>query len=110
MKELIDKQQKEIHNMKKLLKRFKDYNDEDEDEDEEEEDEEPLTKDRSKLVELGGRKFLGISKFKGNITVSIREFYEKDGELLPGKKGINLKLNEYKKLKKGLNKIDKKLE
>lgn len=27
-----------------------------------------------------------ISEFKGNTMIAIREFYEKDGKMLPGKK------------------------
>ena len=29
---------------------------------------------------------MGISEFKGKYMVNIREYYEKDGEVLPGKK------------------------
>ena len=29
---------------------------------------------------------MGITEFKGNNMISIREYYEKDGEALPGKK------------------------
>jgi hypothetical protein len=33
-----------------------------------------------------GTRRLGISEFKGNTLVNIREYYEKDGQMLPGKK------------------------
>ncbi len=29
---------------------------------------------------------MGITEFKGTIMINIREYYEKDGEALPGKK------------------------
>ena len=35
-----------------------------------------------------GALFFQVSTFKGKRLVSLREFYEKDGQLLPGKKGI----------------------
>lgn len=41
--------------------------------------------------------------------VDIREFYEKDGETLPGKKGIMLKYEEWNILKKYIPEIDKAL-
>ncbi|XP_067626137.1 RNA polymerase II transcriptional coactivator [Eurosta solidaginis] len=39
-----------------------------------------------------------INEFKGRRMVDIREFYEKNGEILPGKKGISLQPNQWKKL------------
>ncbi|KAG2493394.1 hypothetical protein HYH03_008522 [Edaphochlamys debaryana] len=42
------------------------------------------------VVELGGKKRASISRFGGRISVDLREFYEKNGQLLPGQKGIAL--------------------
>ena len=36
--------------------------------------------------ELSGKRRVGVSEFKGNTMVNIREYYEKDGGMLPGKK------------------------
>ncbi|QIW94903.1 hypothetical protein AMS68_000421 [Peltaster fructicola] len=36
-----------------------------------------------------------VSEFKGKTMISIREFYEKDGKMLPGKKGISLTLEQF---------------
>jgi len=58
-----------------------------EEEDEEEEDSWSLEKN----------KFVKIREFKGKIYVDIREFYEKNGQLLPGKKGISLPVDQWKK-------------
>jgi hypothetical protein len=35
---------------------------------------------------LSGKRRIGISEFKGKRMMNIREYYEKDGEMLPGKK------------------------
>lgn len=47
------------------------------------------------------------SEFKGKWYVMIREFYEdEDGEMKPGKKGINLKLEEWNEIVEKINEID----
>lgn len=37
---------------------------------------------------------MAISEFKGNTTVALREYYEKDGKMLPGKAGLNLTIEQ----------------
>ncbi|CRG90423.1 hypothetical protein PISL3812_07467 [Talaromyces islandicus] len=39
-----------------------------------------------------------ISTFRGKTLVSIREYYEKDGQDLPGKKGISLPVEQFNAL------------
>ncbi|EPS44269.1 hypothetical protein H072_1770 [Dactylellina haptotyla CBS 200.50] len=49
--------------------------------------------------ELGGKsRRVTVSEFKGNVLVSVREYYEKDGKSLPGKKGISMTLDQFNQL------------
>ena len=41
---------------------------------------------------LDKSKFVKVREFRGKILIDIREFYEKDGELRPGKKGMPFSL------------------
>ncbi|XP_016982128.1 RNA polymerase II transcriptional coactivator [Drosophila rhopaloa] len=47
---------------------------------------------------LEGLRQVRINEFRGRKMVDIREFYEKSGETLPGKKGISLSIKQWKKL------------
>ncbi|XP_050520062.1 RNA polymerase II transcriptional coactivator [Daktulosphaira vitifoliae] len=47
---------------------------------------------------LERNRFVKVRDFKGKLYVDIREFYEKDGNLLPGKKGISLTMQQWNKL------------
>ncbi|XP_065207713.1 RNA polymerase II transcriptional coactivator [Planococcus citri] len=67
------------------------------------------TKDEDEGFHLGNNRFVKVREFRGKVMVDIREFYEKDGELLPGKKGIALSATQWKKFKDMVNDIDEKL-
>ncbi|RZC32908.1 activated RNA polymerase II transcriptional coactivator p15 [Asbolus verrucosus] len=49
--------------------------------------------------DLGKNRFVKLSEFKGKWYVNIREFYNADGELRPGKKGIMLTMEQWQKFK-----------
>jgi hypothetical protein len=59
---------------------------------------------------LTKNKRVSISSFKGKAMVNIREFWEKDGEWLPTKKGISLTKDVWKTFKKLVKDIDQALE
>ncbi|KAK4054536.1 hypothetical protein OIV83_001030 [Microbotryomycetes sp. JL201] len=58
------------------------------------------------FVQLPGSKRVMISKFKGKKLINIREMYEKDGEIKPGKKGIALTPEQFQVLKKSIPLIE----
>ena len=39
------------------------------------------------IIQLSKMRYATVSEFRGKVMVGIREFYEADGELRPGKKG-----------------------
>ena len=55
---------------------------------------------------LDNKKRITVHKFKGQIKVDIREFYDSNGEMRPGKKGISLSLDNWEKLKGFIDNID----
>ncbi|KAL4768922.1 transcriptional Coactivator p15-domain-containing protein [Aspergillus nidulans var. acristatus] len=48
--------------------------------------------------EISKMRRVTISSFRGKTMVNIREYYEKDGEELPGKKGISLPIDQFSSL------------
>lgn len=61
-------------------------------------------------LDLGGKKRAEISSFKGMALLSLREFYEKDGAWLPGKRGISLTKPQVEALVAGAAKLNDALE
>uniref|UniRef100_A0A069DP17 Putative rna polymerase ii transcriptional coactivator n=1 Tax=Panstrongylus megistus TaxID=65343 RepID=A0A069DP17_9HEMI len=47
---------------------------------------------------LGNKRFAKVRSFRGKLMIDIREFYEDNGEMKPGKKGICLQVAQWKKL------------
>eukprot|EP01137_Pigoraptor_chileana_P003399 Opistho-2@43517 len=62
--------------------------------------------DAKDYFDLGNNKRLSVRDFKGRWFVDIREFYDANGEMKPGKKGIALGLDQWKKLRSFVDKID----
>ena len=48
------------------------------------------------------RRKVTISSFKGKVFVDIREWYEKEGVLAPGQKGLSLAPEQWAKLREAL--------
>eukprot|EP00392_Amoebophrya_sp_AT5.2_P015458 g15664.t1 len=49
-------------------------------------------------IDLGGKKKFTYSQYQGKYYVGIREYWEKDGQELPGKKGITLTVESFRKI------------
>ncbi|KAF7505764.1 hypothetical protein GJ744_000435 [Endocarpon pusillum] len=60
--------------------------------------------------EISRMRRVTISEFKGKRMVNIREFYEKDGQVLPGKKGISMTVEQYSALVDIMPQLEKALE
>ncbi|BFY97220.1 hypothetical protein BsWGS_00260 [Bradybaena similaris] len=58
------------------------------------------------MFQLGKMRFATVNEFRGKVMVGIREYYEKDGELRPGKKGISLSAEQWQALKDKIADID----
>lgn len=50
------------------------------------------------VVSIGPSRQVTVRKYKSTVLVDIREFYEKDGEQLPGRKGISLTAPQWQSL------------
>lgn len=59
---------------------------------------------------MGYNKFAKVREFKGKLYVDIREYYNKDGDMLPGKKGISIAAADWQKLKDAIPEIDEALK
>jgi len=65
--------------------------------------------DESFFIDLGSNKRASVSALGGKLMISLREHYEKDGKMLPGKKGISLPPDQWMKLCAVADKLTEKL-
>ncbi|KAL2055249.1 hypothetical protein ABVK25_004587 [Lepraria finkii] len=63
-------------------------------------------KDDEVFWELSGKRRVGIQEYGGKKLINIREYYEKDGQMLPTKKGISLPIDQFNTLIKLLPQIE----
>ncbi|KAH8695905.1 putative RNA polymerase II transcriptional coactivator [Talaromyces proteolyticus] len=59
--------------------------------------------------EISNLRRVTVSTFKGKTLVHVREYYEKDGQELPGKKGISLPIEQFSALISHLPEIEEAL-
>eukprot|EP01035_Chromulina_nebulosa_P034839 gene34839-46796_t len=64
------------------------------------------TTDAESVFLLGRNRRLTVESFKGAVRIDIREYYDSDGELKPGKKGISLRLSLWNTLKDKIQDIN----
>jgi len=68
------------------------------------------TDDGETYFQLGLKKRVTVREFRGKTYVDIREYYEKDGKSLPGKKGVALAAGDYMLFKDLIPDIDNALK
>jgi len=69
-----------------------------------------MDKDDRFGCELSSKKFCKVRLYNSKKWVDFREYYEKDGKMLPGKKGLMLSREEWNQIKKHMADIDKAFE
>ncbi|RGP65522.1 rna polymerase ii transcriptional coactivator [Fusarium sporotrichioides] len=62
--------------------------------------------DGNPFWELSNKRRVGVSDFSNKTFVNIREYYEKDGKTMPGKKGISLSIEQYNAFLKAVPRIN----
>ncbi|XP_019623881.1 PREDICTED: activated RNA polymerase II transcriptional coactivator p15-like [Branchiostoma belcheri] len=63
----------------------------------------------SDMIQLSNKRYVSVREFKGKCLIDIREYYDAGGELKPGKKGISLTTDQWRRLKESMDDIDEKI-
>ncbi|XP_029157245.1 activated RNA polymerase II transcriptional coactivator p15 [Nylanderia fulva] len=67
----------------------------------------PKKEDENTVWDLGNNRQVTVRDFRGKYYVDIREmYYDKDGDLKPGKKGICLNLQQWRKFMSVVEEVD----
>ncbi|KDP29464.1 hypothetical protein JCGZ_19293 [Jatropha curcas] len=61
------------------------------------------------VCEISKNRRVTVRNWQGKVWIDIREFYNKDGKQLPGKKGISLSVDQWNVLRDHVEEIDKAL-
>ena len=93
------KREKEKKNEKKKEKK-----------EENEENDDIIVGEKEEAFCLDKKKRVTVHKFKGQLKVDIREYYEDNGIMKPGKRGLSLNLDNWNKLKDFIEKIDEAID
>mmetsp|Transcript_1650 Transcript_1650/g.2066 ORF Transcript_1650/g.2066 Transcript_1650/m.2066 type:complete len:344 (-) Transcript_1650:172-1203(-) len=59
---------------------------------------------------LSSKRKVSVNEYRGTLIINFREYYLKDGKELPGRKGIALNVDQWKKVFKNMEEINRKLE
>ena len=58
-----------------------------------------LNDNNDTYFELSPTRRVTVGEWQGKVRIDVREYYERDGKMLPGKKGLSLPLKEYEIMK-----------
>ncbi|XP_061409361.1 activated RNA polymerase II transcriptional coactivator p15 isoform X1 [Lethenteron reissneri] len=58
------------------------------------------------MFQLSKMRYVSVREFKGKVLVDVREYYDKDGDMKPTKKGISLAVDQWARLKELMPDID----
>ena len=75
-----------------------------------EENEDIIVGEKEVAFLLDKKKRVTVHKFKGQLKIDIREYYEDNGEMKPGKRGLSLNLENWNKLKEFMEQIDEAID
>ena len=109
--ESSEKEEKEEKKEKKLLGKKRDKDEKKEKKEKKKEnDDDIIVGEKEVAFLLDQRKRVTVHKFKGQLKVDIREYYDDNGTMKPGKKGLSLNLDNWNKLKDFIDKIDEAID